>query len=763
MQKAFITYNECDSDFVDRIYEDLTNNTQLKIVFDKMIVKDGGSIFKELFEQIGSSDFLICVLSKNSINRNWVQVEIRKAGTKEIQENNIRVIPLIPTNESFETLREEFPKDLSTYFIDKKFARFDSQDYDIAIQELVETLTPEESSEDLYSEIFSRDKINPFWRIRAEDFTTKEFINYFEDPEKTFDDIISSRPTLILGGRGSGKTMLLKSVRGSFIATLRDVKSFKDPKIPYFGAYHRASRGTYSATEKTDKIDSDEIKLMFLDQLILRLGQAIISEIKYCRKNNIPKINDNIEQNICNKICKNLRLPKIEDKFEPTEDQIGEQINQITDYARNKIRGATPVYPINALEQENLERLCRETISAIPELEDKFICFLIDEYENFTDDQKIVLNTIIKFHESSSYTIKIASKKTAFSISNTIDGQPLQELHDYDRIDMDFDITKTQERIRFSNHVKNICKKILTEENSKINNIDDLLEDRELIFVNTKKTLDGFTKEDILIEIKKEYKSAKKPWSSFTKKDLDYYYTHYGVAAEYRLCKSKPKTYAGFDDFVTFSSGNVRVFVELCGMSYIQAIKNNILPKDGHKIPYKIQAKVLENISNYYLWDIQKIPEKGFAILPFINDLGTLIREKSLTQFSEPESSMISISNPSRLDLRTKIINSTKEFSLKEILDTCVMFSVFHEHPQKGRRGKEGIGVTSSDYILNRIFAQALKISPRPMSSYTISCEQIKKILNPETREKIRRETISKVRKIRKTTQDIEPLETYDE
>ena len=763
MVQAFITYNENDSSFVDQLYYSLNNQTQLKIVFDKQL-RNGSSIFKDLFESIGKSDFLLAILSRHSIDRKWVQAEIRKAGTKEIQEDNFKLIPIIPPEENFKTLQEHLPKDLETYLKDIKFCRFDSQDYNTALQELVESLTPKESSEELYAEIFAQENKNPFWRVRAENFTDSQtFVNLFEGSEKTYDYMISPRPVLMLGGRGSGKTMLLRSMRAPFITSLKKVTSFNDSNIPYFGVYHRASSGTYSIIENTNKIDSNEIQIIFMDQIILRLGQSLLSEIKACKKNNVPKIDGDIEQRLCKIICRNLRLYPIELDFDSTDNKIREQIALITDYIRNKIRGFNPEYIARSLEKDNLDHLCKEFLANVPELNEKFVCFLIDEYENFTQNQKIVINTLVKFHDASSYTFKIASKKTAFNTSDTLEGQPLQEIHDYDLTDIDFDISKPGERKRFGIYVSNICKKIMLKEGFNCCDIKKILEDSKEIFEKSGKTIDGFSKDQIMNEIKKYYKSSKNPWNSLSAKQLEQQYAHYRIAAEYRLRKPKAKSYAGFDDFITFSSGNIRIFVELCGMSYILATRNGIHPKKGDAIPSKSQIKALEHISNYYLWDIQSIPTKGRAILRLINDLGILIREKLLTHVYESESSLISIKDPSKLDLITNIVSTDKKFSIQEIFETCVMYSVFHEHSEQGRRAKSGFGVTSSDYILNRIYAQALKISPRPMFSFSISCTHLKGLLNPDTEEQTRRDVIMKIRKTGRSTQKIERLESHNE
>lgn len=752
MGQVFVTYAREDSEFVDQLVDDLREKTQLRLRFDKRILGDGDT-FDKLFEELGTSDYLIAVITKDSVHSLWCKKELTVAVVKELEDPPFATIPLIPDYENFDHLKKEMPIEIRTMLQDKLFSRFDDKEYDEAISHLVDSLTPPETSEILFAEIFDVENQNPFWRIRAENFTdAATFINLFDNPEKTYEQMVSSKPTFIEGGRGSGKTMLLKSVRAPFITSINKVKSFNDPKIPYFGIYLRASRATYSLFEESDEIDSSESKIIFIDQLILRLGQSILSELKDCRKNNTPVIDDAIEETISKNMSRTLRLPEVTYTFEDTEFSIREQISQITDYVRNKIRKTTTGYNVKGLDQETLDFMCRKVIAAIPELQNRYICFLIDEYENFNENQKIVLNTLVKFNEGTSYTFKIAAKKTAFNVSQTLEEQPLQVIDDYEEVDMDFDLSKPDQKKRFENHVIKICEKIMKEAKFENCDIKEILEDRGEYFRTNSKTIEGYSKEQILKEIKSLYYSNKKPWNGLTPKQLDYLYSHYGVSAEYRLLKNKPKSYAGFDDFVTFSSGNLRIFVELCGLAYIFAIRDNVEPKKGDKIPLKNQTKAIAEISDYHLWDIQDIPVVGRAIQKFVNDLGDILHEKLVTHFYEPESSLLSIANPENLSLKLTLPHCEKQHSLQEIMDICVMYSIFHEPGSKmGRRGKAGYGTSSYDYVLNRIYAQVLKISPRPMSSYPISCENFKGLLESDTQKNTKKDLMDKLRKAART------------
>jgi hypothetical protein len=64
MRKVFITYSHNDSDFVDRLLRDLEKvKEKLDVTLDKRILDPGSSLL-EIFEGIGTSDFLLPILSE---------------------------------------------------------------------------------------------------------------------------------------------------------------------------------------------------------------------------------------------------------------------------------------------------------------------------------------------------------------------------------------------------------------------------------------------------------------------------------------------------------------------------------------------------------------------------------------------------------------------------------------------------------------------------------------------------------------------------
>jgi len=92
--KVFISYSSNDKEFVLKLAADL-KTAQVDIWLDQIEIKIGDTLINRISEGIQTSDYLIAVLSKNSIKSNWVQKELSLAMTKEINGKSIVVLPII--------------------------------------------------------------------------------------------------------------------------------------------------------------------------------------------------------------------------------------------------------------------------------------------------------------------------------------------------------------------------------------------------------------------------------------------------------------------------------------------------------------------------------------------------------------------------------------------------------------------------------------------------------------------------------------------
>ena len=206
MTRVFVTYSHEDSQFVNQLVADLESSGQT-IVFDKRILSPGDSLMA-IFEEIGTVDFLLAILSAHSVTSNWVKKELAGAIIREIEETDFKVIPVIKD-------RCQLPVGLKQALRDKYQARFNGIPYDEVIKRIVQALSTRPNDPGiLYSEFQSPISDNPFRRVRAEHFENISTLarSYSEPEAARYERIVETKPVLLEGGRGSGKTMTLKSL-----------------------------------------------------------------------------------------------------------------------------------------------------------------------------------------------------------------------------------------------------------------------------------------------------------------------------------------------------------------------------------------------------------------------------------------------------------------------------------------------------------------------------------------------------------------------
>lgn len=130
MSSIFFSYSHKDRDIVDRIAEDL-QKFGFYIWIDKAEIKVGDSLIKKIREGIDKVEYVGAVISKNSINSEWVQREIDIAMNQEIEGKKVKVLPIL-----IDTI------DLPWFLKGKLYADFtDEPNYTNGIRLLVERLT----------------------------------------------------------------------------------------------------------------------------------------------------------------------------------------------------------------------------------------------------------------------------------------------------------------------------------------------------------------------------------------------------------------------------------------------------------------------------------------------------------------------------------------------------------------------------------------------------------------------------------------------
>ncbi|WP_270739387.1 toll/interleukin-1 receptor domain-containing protein [Massilioclostridium coli] len=125
--KLFISHSSQDKGYANLLYADLKDAGCIPWL-DQWDILGGQSIPTEIEKGIDNSDFLLILLSKNSVTSSWVRAEWESSIWDENQDKQVRVIPI---------LIEEctIPRFLKT----KKYIDF-RQDYGSAFRELLYTI-----------------------------------------------------------------------------------------------------------------------------------------------------------------------------------------------------------------------------------------------------------------------------------------------------------------------------------------------------------------------------------------------------------------------------------------------------------------------------------------------------------------------------------------------------------------------------------------------------------------------------------------------
>lgn len=125
----FLSHNHADKSFVRRLATDL-NNQGISYWLDEAEIKVGESLIEKIRAGIDSVDFVVVILSPDSVVSPWVQREVDVAMNQEISGRRMKVLPLM-----YRTC------DLPGFLLGKRYADFTEEaHYPIALESLVRSV-----------------------------------------------------------------------------------------------------------------------------------------------------------------------------------------------------------------------------------------------------------------------------------------------------------------------------------------------------------------------------------------------------------------------------------------------------------------------------------------------------------------------------------------------------------------------------------------------------------------------------------------------
>lgn len=290
-----------------------------------------------------------------------------------------------------------------------------------------------------------------FGSYRAEWLKGKIY-DYFSEPSY-FAALKDNRPCVLQGGRGTGKTTVLKglSYQGQYALLDRDINKFDT--VDFIGIYHRANTNHVRAFVG-NQLDKKTWQKFFGHYFNLIICREILTFINWHKS--LSNNDESFSSSACRIIAKSVHitsrcetLSDLIDSFEEKMYDFQSQINNISDIEQPKV--SMPGDPI---------RIITEHAISLSQFKNKTFYILLDEYENYEDNQQQQLNTLIK-HNSEQYTFKIGVRELGWRVKHTLNqDELLHDPADYVLINIENQLT---EGTRFAEFAKEVCQKRIEE------------------------------------------------------------------------------------------------------------------------------------------------------------------------------------------------------------------------------------------------------------------------------------------------------------
>ena len=576
----------------------------------------------------------------------------------------------------------------------------------------------------------------------------------------------SRKPNIIVGGRGCGKTMLLRYLchETQFSSKRSYIQSNALNRIGLYWKIDTQFSKTMTKRGEEENIWSSA----FVHMGVLILGLEILKSLESIQKSSLLLNDQNFLTSFDFSALEGFDS-SIPNGFNNLKDYLKKSFNQFQMWVGNYRKLSAPnFFPLAFI---------KELISLIKAqnhlLRNSDFNVYIDEYENLLPEQKRIVNTWVK-HSESPLIFNLAMKRNAFGERMTVGNEQIAGIHDYREFDIEIlldryyeifaaeilllrlqkyginnsiladdlfsvaeEIIETRKSVNYknltlnrvkeifpgysqkelaeivikdkilNNRIKELLKKALEKRKSKSSYEEYFDENYPEVMVVLFALLNRKSIEEVTILKELDLLKSGEP-NSFTNSTGWVHNNFIGCllflySTLGRICP----LYSGFDTFCKMSKGNIRHFLELC----FKSIANSNTPdKSVQYIDQKNQAAAVKQVSTSLLKEVRALGSQGNSLYSFVIRLGTIFEYcRDNPAQSEPEQNHFTIKNDTSKD--------TQDF-----LDELVKWSVLYEEKLTKQKGTES-GV---EYILNPIYSSYFSISFRKKRRIVFSDEEFR-------------------------------------
>ena len=291
---------------------------------------------------------------------------------------------------------------------------------------------------------------------------------------------------------------------------------------------------------------------------------------------------------------------------------------KIADFVRRRfIYHELPTVPFTTFDFECLKRAIRTIKQELAPLSKSLFAVLLDEYENLFPFQQRVVNGVVKL-AAPDLTVKIAKKLGTSDTSATVVGQDLQEIHDYTRIPLVYDVEDSHQLAAYQQLLMTIVENTLKGEGLTTTDLNSLL---------PASSTPEVPEEDRRVEVAKLCKKTLKEFGALEPAKQRETMTYYGEAALYRCLHGKKgrrpdKRFCGKDDLVFLSSGVIRYFQEFLGVAFHLAFPEGASSGTTLVIPPEEQSRAVHIVSGHNIATLSRSVEADGETLKYLGSSG---------------------------------------------------------------------------------------------------------------------------------------------
>ena len=284
---------------------------------------------------------------------------------------------------------------------------------------------------------------NPFDLNKASDFTDQEIADQWVDLTNATGGLVdilnpkSRMPMLLLGGKGSGKTHLMRYCS----APVQAARYAGDVAQAAIGDGYLGIYVTLDALN-TDKFAREEPveehwSLVFNHYFELWLATALLATIRDCARSHSVVFP---EPEFVAAVIKLFDIAPaiIPSNLDALDDHLTRTRKHIDSVVNNsRLRGERPLFDITFSAGRLVFGIPELVSRHAPAFNDVLFVYLIDEVENLTADQQRFLNSLIRYRRGSA-TIRVGGRLYGMkTLETTGSGEPIRSGAEYERVVLD--------------------------------------------------------------------------------------------------------------------------------------------------------------------------------------------------------------------------------------------------------------------------------------------------------------------------------------